>query len=71
MPYITIESGSLTKEQKSKLIEEITQVASKITQIPSEFFFVTIKELPDENIGINGKTIDKTKQEYQQNQIKK
>ena len=32
--------------------------------IPSEFFLTTIKELPDENIGIGGKTIDKTKREY-------
>lgn len=32
--------------------------------IPSEFFITTIKELSDENIGIGGKTIDKTKKEY-------
>ncbi|WP_320043248.1 4-oxalocrotonate tautomerase DmpI [uncultured Desulfobacter sp.] len=64
MPYITIESGKLTKEQKEKLIEKLTETASEIMNIPSEFFLTTIKELSDENIGIGGKTIEKTKSEY-------
>lgn len=67
MPLITIESGQLTTVQKSELIEKITQLASEIMHIPNEFFFVSIKELPDENIGISGKTIDKVKAEYKQN----
>lgn len=29
MPYITIEGGSLTREQKSELIRKVTEVASK------------------------------------------
>ena len=68
MPLITIEGGSLTKAQKNELIKRITKISSEITHIPSEFFFVSIKELPDENIGIGGKTIDNLKLEYQQNQ---
>lgn len=67
MPLITIESGHLTTDQKSELIEKITQLASEIMHIPNEFFFISIKELPDENIGISGKTIDKVKAEYKQN----
>ena len=55
MPYITIEGGSLTREQKSELIRK---VASEVMQIPMEFFLCTVKELPDENIGIGGRTID-------------
>lgn len=70
MPLITIESGNLTKAQKNELIERITQISSEITHIPSEFFYVSIQELPDENIGIGGKTIDKVKLEYLQNQQK-
>jgi 4-oxalocrotonate tautomerase len=66
MPLITIESGSITKEQKSELIERMTQIASEITHIPGEYFFVSIKELPDENIGIGGKSIDKIKAGRQQ-----
>ena len=64
MPLITIESGKLTKEQKSELISRITRAASVIMNVPDEFFFVSIKELSDENIGIGGKTIDKIKKEY-------
>ena len=56
MPYITIESGALSDEQK--------EVSSEIMNVPQEFFSVTIKELPDKNFGIGGKTIDKVKSEY-------
>ena len=64
MPYISIESGALTSEQKKELIERLTTTASEITNIPAQFFMVTIKELPDENFGIGGKTIDIIKDEY-------
>lgn len=64
MPYITIEGGSLTHEQKSELIRRMTEVTSEVMQIPAEYFLCTIKELPDENIGIGGKTIDLIKKEY-------
>lgn len=64
MPYITIESGSLTDEQKTALIERLTATAAEIMRVPPEFFAVTIKELPDKNFGIGGKTIDTVKAEY-------
>lgn len=64
MPYITVESGIMTVEQKEELIKKLTEVSAEITNIPKEFFMVTIKELPDSNIGIGGKTIDRTKKEY-------
>lgn len=64
MPYISIESGALTSEQKKELIEQLTATASKITNIPAKFFTVTIKELPDENFGIGGKSITEIKRNY-------
>ena len=64
MPYITVESGLMTVEQKEELIKRLTEVSAEITNIPKEFFMITIKELPDSNIGIGGKTIDKIKKEY-------
>ncbi|MEZ3577144.1 MAG: 4-oxalocrotonate tautomerase family protein [Muribaculaceae bacterium] len=64
MPYISIESGILTAEQKKQLIERITTTASEITNIPPQFFTITIKELPDENFGIGGKSIDEIKRNY-------
>ena len=48
MPYISIESGKLTAEQKNELIERLTSIPSEITHIPEQFFTITIKELPDE-----------------------
>lgn len=64
MPYISIESGRLTAEQKKELIERLTSTSSEITHIPTQFFTVTIKELPDENFGICGKSIDDIKRNY-------
>lgn len=64
MPYIKIESGKLTDEQKTALIRRLTEMASEIMNIPQEFFTVTISELPDKNFGIGGKTIDVVKNEY-------
>jgi 4-oxalocrotonate tautomerase len=66
MPYITIESGTLSDEQKEKLIKRLTEVSSEIMEVPQEFFVTTIKEVPDKNFGIGGKTIDKVRAEYMQ-----
>ena len=65
MPYISVESGALTSEQKKELIERLTVTASEITNIPAQFFTVTIKELLDENFGIGGKPIDEIKRNYE------
>ena len=64
MPYISVESGALTSEQKKELIERLTATASEITNIPAQFFTVTIKELPDENFGIGGKSIDESNRNH-------
>lgn len=64
MPYINVESGVLSDEQKELLIKRLTEVSSEIMNIPKEFFTITIKELPEKNFGIGGKTIDKIKVEY-------
>ncbi|MDR1018831.1 MAG: 4-oxalocrotonate tautomerase family protein [Lachnospiraceae bacterium] len=64
MPYITVEGGELTVEQKEILISRLTEVSSEIMNIPQDFFMITIKELSDKNIGIGGKSIDAVKAEY-------
>lgn len=64
MPYLTVEGGPLDAAQKKDLIEQLTATASTIMHVPPEFFLVTIKELPDENIGIGGKPIDEVKAAY-------
>ena len=64
MPHISVESGTLSDAQKVELIQRLTQTASEVMHVPPEFFTVTIKELPDQNFGIGGRTIDKVKEEY-------
>ena len=54
----------MTSQQKAELIQRLTATAAEITHIPSEFFSVTIKELPDQNFGIGGRSIDVVKAEY-------
>ena len=62
----TVESGVLSDTQKEELIKRLTEISSEIMKIPQEFFVTTIKEVPDKNFGIGGKTIDKVKAEYMQ-----
>ena len=64
MPYITVESGALSDEQKELLIKRLIEVSSEIMKVPQEFFVTTIKEVSDKNFGIGGKTIDIVKEEY-------
>lgn len=64
MPYITVESGALSDEQKELLIKRLTEVSSEIMKVPQEFLVTTIKEVSDKNFGIGGKTIDIVKEEY-------
>ena len=63
MPLITFESGTISEEKKSELIRRLTEVASEVTRIPRGSFFVSIRELPDENIAIGGKTVKEMKME--------
>lgn len=51
MPYITVESGALSDEQKEELIKRLTEVSSEIMKVPQEFFVTTIKEVSDKNFG--------------------
>jgi 4-oxalocrotonate tautomerase len=52
-----MEGPNLTAEQKKEFIKRFTEVAVEVTKIPSKFFAVTIRELPDENLGFAGETV--------------
>lgn len=55
MPFITIDGpNNLSKETKLKLIEELTNTASSILNIPKQAFSVIIKENNPDNIGVGG-----------------
>ncbi|WML33522.1 4-oxalocrotonate tautomerase DmpI [Clostridium sp. OS1-26] len=57
MPVITLEGSKLSKEQKSKLVSELTTSAAKIMNIPEKAFVVLVKENEKENIGVGGQLI--------------
>ncbi len=65
MPFIAFESGSLTEEVKSKLIERLTDVSVEVTGIPKELFLVSIRENRDENIAVGGKSVKQLKEGLQ------
>ena len=49
-----------------KLIAKLTEVAAEIMGIPKDYFFVSIHELPNEDIAIGGKDINTLKTELTQ-----
>ena len=57
MPLISIEAVHPTKEQKEKLIAELTKTASSILGVDEKFFYVLIKENDLDNWGVGGKTL--------------
>ena len=67
MPYISFESGKLEQDVKEKLIQKLTEVSVEITGIPKELFLVSIRELPDDNISVGGKTVTVLKKELENN----
>lgn len=54
MPNIIVETASVSKENKEKLIEALTETSSRITGIPQDFYTVLIKEFPADNWGLGG-----------------
>jgi len=61
VPVIVFEAGALKKEVKAELIQQLTDVSAKITGIPKELFFVSIHELPDDDIAVGGVTVTELK----------
>lgn len=57
MPIIAVKTAKHTKEQKAKLIADITRVASEDLGMPQEAFYVLVEENEPENWGIGGKTL--------------
>lgn len=59
MPFIQVEAGKISKEQKEELIQGLTQQASKTLGIPEEAFIVLIKENEMDNWGRGGQMLSK------------
>lgn len=65
MPVITFESGQLPEETKARLITELTDLAVEITGFSKSSFIVSIREQPDENIAMGGKTVKQMRAELE------
>jgi 4-oxalocrotonate tautomerase len=63
MPYICFEAGALLSEIKRELIRRLTDVSAEIMGIPKDYFFVSIHELPNENVAISGEDVNQIREE--------
>lgn len=59
MPVVTIKiAGSLTRDQKQKVAEEITATLEKHAGKPASYTYIVFEELPAENWAIAGQLLD-------------
>lgn len=61
MPVITLEAASLNKNQKKQLVEEFTESAARIMNMPKESFYVFLKENILDNVGVGGVILSEKK----------
>jgi 4-oxalocrotonate tautomerase len=61
MPYVHVRvAGELTREQKAKIAEEITQTLARVAHKPPSYTYVTIEEVAFENWAVGGTLLDET-----------
>jgi 4-oxalocrotonate tautomerase len=65
MPVIAMEVAKISKEQKKDLVKRFTEVASDVTGIDKQYIMVIIRDWPDENIGIDGQTVEEIKFKFE------
>jgi 4-oxalocrotonate tautomerase len=59
MPYVHIRlAGTLSREQKAKIAEEITDTLERVALKPKEYTYLTFEEVTEENWAIGGKLLD-------------
>lgn len=59
MPVVTIKiAGSLTRDQKVKIAEEVTATLERHAQKPAKYTYIAFEELPDENWAVGGRLLD-------------
>lgn len=61
MPIISIAMHQTPTETRKQLISGLTETAVAVTGIPAQAFVVLINELPEESIGIGGRTLSELK----------
>ena len=60
MPYVSIRvAGKLSREQKEKMCQGVTDVISEVAEKPKESILIFIDEVHHENIASAGKLLHK------------
>lgn len=58
MPYVNVRvAGNLTREQKTKVAEEISDTLERIINKPKSATYITFDEVPRENWAVGGKLL--------------
>ena len=58
MPYVNIRvAGTLTREQKRQIAEELTDTLERIAKKPKSYTYICFDELSDENWAVAGKLL--------------
>lgn len=57
MPVITIDGPKMSKKQKSELVKEYSETASRIMNLPVEAMVIIIREVEGENVGTGNKLL--------------
>jgi len=59
MPYVNIKlAGSVTREQKAKIAEEITATLERHAHKPPQYTYIAFEEVDYEDWAIAGKLLD-------------
>jgi 4-oxalocrotonate tautomerase len=59
MPYVNIRiAGTLTREQKQKIAEEVTDTLERIANKPRSYTYIAFDELPYENWAVAGELLE-------------
>jgi 4-oxalocrotonate tautomerase len=59
MPVVSIKlAGNLTRDQKKKIAEEITETLERHALKPKRYTYISFEELADENWAIGGQLLD-------------
>ncbi|MCB5184658.1 4-oxalocrotonate tautomerase family protein [Methylobacillus gramineus] len=59
MPYVNIKvAGALTREQKAKIAEEVTDTLERIAKKPRSYTYITFDEVSGENWAVAGELVD-------------
>lgn len=59
MPYVNLKiAGSLTREQKKKIAQEITDTLERVAHKPKSYTYIVIEEVEMEDWAIAGNLLD-------------